>query len=364
MAQQAVDRPDASAFVMEGGGMYSERNLIGFAIAKQVKQWIASSAKVVLKTCSGESFTYADFGVADGGMATVIAAAGVASVRKAERETNSEPHDIHVVVSDQADNDFGPFFREFQHQVGAAKDKVFVSALGRSFYTQCLPRGSVDLSLNCGASHWLDCDSPRGDRSLEQKAADDWTTLLTSRAIELRKGGRVILVNDRKSDPGGQTKEDVAFNQFQGSIDLLLTVVEEFVRQGRITAAEGKRMVYPAYSRVEAEQRAPFLDESSGVRRAGLKLVSFDTIIVPCPTKTSFLEGKINAVRLGKELAESIRSWGYNLVFGIFDSDKRSEQERKALAEEVFAALAKVYENKSDEVGLPYALTVIVAEKE
>ena len=109
-------------------------------------------------------FTYCDFGAADGGMASELAKSVV------DRVNSSDNRDVHVVFEDQAANDFSSLFAKFQHQIAdsSAMENIFVSAVGRSFYKQCLPEESVDLALCSTAAHWLDINEHTDPETIEK----------------------------------------------------------------------------------------------------------------------------------------------------------------------------------------------------
>ena len=79
---------------------------------------------------------------------------------------------------------------------------VYVTASGTSFYTQCLPPGSVHLGFSATAMHWLrdkPCDVtgalhhtmitvPEEAEKFKEQAARDWETVLLARAKELALG--------------------------------------------------------------------------------------------------------------------------------------------------------------------------------
>ena len=97
---------------------------------------------------------------------------------------------------------------------------VFVSACGVSFHEQAYPTGTVDFGMSFTAMHWLssapqglvgrdelqaaNCaasDSNCGSAEREQ-GASDFNKIITARAKELKKGGRMVIVNFSKSAEG------------------------------------------------------------------------------------------------------------------------------------------------------------------
>ena len=137
---------------------YSLNNHMTFTLAKRLKPFLQQAAETALNNIPDtQPFTYCDFGVADGGMAAVLAKHVVGQVQGNDK--GHTQRQINVVFEDQPSNDFSSFFEKFQHEIGQRSDEsedVFVSAVGRSFYRQCLPKNSVDVAMSSTAAHWLD----------------------------------------------------------------------------------------------------------------------------------------------------------------------------------------------------------------
>lgn len=120
---------------------------------------------------------------------------------------------------------------------------VFVSACGVSFHEQAYPTGTVDFGMSFTAMHWLssapqglvgrdelqaaNCDN-RDDScgsAESQQGAGDFTKIIAARAKELKKGGRMVIVNFSKSSEGhylGVTERGVSmWDSFKLSWDRL-----------------------------------------------------------------------------------------------------------------------------------------------
>jgi hypothetical protein len=97
-----------------------------------------------------------------------------------------------------------------------ATDGLYFSGIGRSFFEQCLPRSSVDICTSFTAMHWLSSfptalpDSAHHTQSaaapqlalFATQAAADWSTVMTHRAAELRKGGQGVIASFGVSPEG------------------------------------------------------------------------------------------------------------------------------------------------------------------
>jgi hypothetical protein len=83
------------------------------------------------------------------------------------------------------------------------------------------------------------------------QAANDWETFLALRALELRPGGRLVVVLPGLDDGGKSGFEDL--------MDQANKALAEMVDEGIILAEEHARMALGAYPRRQSELLAPFV---------------------------------------------------------------------------------------------------------
>jgi hypothetical protein len=158
-------------------------------------------------------------------------------------------------------NDFNTLFRTLDSDPDSyTRDAVNVYAcgVGRSFFENVLPPGSVHFGWSAYAAQWLSCvpavpvehlwfaslNAPA--RAIyEQQAAQDWERFLALRAQELRPGGRLVIVC-----PGVESGEAIA--------DHADAVIADMVKEGAISAKERSRMVVACWVRSKHEYLAPF----------------------------------------------------------------------------------------------------------
>ena len=76
---------------------------------------------------------------------------------------------------------------------------------------------------------------------------------------------------------------------------------------------------------------APLSDTNSDVYKAGLRLESIETAVVPCPFAEDFKEHG-DAQRFAKAYIPTIRSWNESVFLGALSGD-RPEQQRTELIE-------------------------------
>lgn len=146
--------------------------------------------------------TIADYGAANGYNSLQPLKAVISAVR-----TRTRPeHAILVTHTDLPDNDFTALFTTLANEADSylkGDRATFASAVGRSFYEQILPSGSVTLGWSSWATHWLSrvpaqipdhihiAHSADADarRAYSRQAAMDWHDFLAFRGRELALAG-------------------------------------------------------------------------------------------------------------------------------------------------------------------------------
>jgi hypothetical protein len=169
---------------------------------------------------------------------------------------------------DQPSNDFNSLFEMLDADPGRYvldEPKVFPSAIGRSFYGQVLPADCVHLGWSSYAAVWLSrVPGPipghfiawsKGTPPAEfaKQAAQDWESFLRLRALELRPGGRLVVVLPALDDGGSSGFEDL--------MDHANEVLADMVKEGKILEEERARMVVGSYPRRKSDLLAPFDSE-------------------------------------------------------------------------------------------------------
>jgi salicylate 1-O-methyltransferase len=114
---------------------------------------------------------------------------------------------IKIYLNDLPQNDFRLTFKEaLEHY--SQSEKVFIFAIGKSFYSQVLPPKKVNIVLSCYSVHWLEkCPSPLqndliGSRNLTdykekkiwtEQASKDLKKFFELRSKELVPGGHLFI---------------------------------------------------------------------------------------------------------------------------------------------------------------------------
>ena len=173
---------------------------------------------------------------------------------------------ISIFHIDQPSNDFAALFAVLDtdpERYVADEPNVFPAAIGRSFYENVLPPSSVHLGWSSYAAVWLSripalipghfislfsTGSVRAE--FERQAAKDWEAFLSLRALELRAGGRLVVVLPALADDGHAGFEHI-FQQANA-------VLAEMTADGVITSEDRSRMAVGSYARRKRELLAPF----------------------------------------------------------------------------------------------------------
>ena len=137
---------------------------------------------------------------------------------------------------------------------------------------------------------------------------------------------------------------------------------QSFLADGVITEQEYQAMTLPQYYNTVEEFSAPLLDNSSDVYKAGLRLESIETAVVPCPFAEDFkIHG--DARKFAKAYIPTIRSWNESVFAGALSSD-RPKQERQELIEAYYQRYQDQVAEKPEAHGMGYVHAYMTIAKE
>ncbi len=331
----------ADNVTMSEGGLYS-------LATKGAKDVIDIATQRVLNAIgdiniSSDRFALADTGCADAGTSLDM-------IRRAiEKLQNIKPGiQITVIYADQPANDYNALINivhgrtQFETWLGQF-EHTFPLVSGSSFYQQSVPDDYLDFVFSATAMHWLSakpCNisahvhmvgaSGKELEAFASQARQDWETILQYRARELKPGGKMVLVNfcrDRQGRYLGNTGGVNMFDTFNG-------IWRELVDQGRVSAQEYQNMTLPQYYRTVEEFAEPLTNQHSACHRAGLRLDSIETGVVPCPFARQFKLDK-DLKKFADGLIPTIRSWNQSIFYAGLDA-ARSIEERQQLIEDYY----------------------------
>jgi hypothetical protein len=247
---------------MEGGGSYNKyAKLPAAGAALALPLWEETVKNVAIEP-GDHPVVVADYGSSQGKNSMLPMQVALRNLRT--RLGRSRP--ITVYHIDQPCNDFNTLFEVLDtdpDRYALDDPNVFPSAIGRSFYENVLPPGSVHLGWCSFAAMWLSripafipghIISVRSTGSVraefDRQGAQDWESFLSLRSKELRPGARLVVVLPGVNDDG-LTGLEALFDH--GNVTLA-----EMEQEGAITASERAAMVIVAYPRPKRDVLSPF----------------------------------------------------------------------------------------------------------
>jgi hypothetical protein len=251
--------------VMEGKGAYNRHAKLpagGAALAMPLWEKAVRNAEL---EAGNQPIVIADYGSSQGKNSLAPMQMAINTLR----ERFGPSRAISVFHIDQPSNDFNTLFEVLHtdpERYGLDDPNVFPGAIGRSFYESVLPANSVHLGWSSYAAVWLSrlpalipghFISVRAREAaryeFERQGARDWHAFLSLRAMELRCGGRLVVVLPALNDDGLSGLEHI--------MDGANTVLAEMVAEGSISAEERNAMVLGAYPRRKRDLLEPFSAE-------------------------------------------------------------------------------------------------------
>ena len=248
---------------MEGHGGYNRGSRVQAAGLSPAVPLLERAARTAALADPPVAVAIADYGCSEGHNSLLPLAAAIRVLRGRIGPKRA----ISVIHTDVAENDFTGLFETLAAGPDSyARDDpaIFPSAVGRSFYEQILPAGSVTLGWSSWAVQWLSripalipdqvqVAFSRDDTArtaFARQAAEDWKRFLAHRCRELRPGGRLVVLTMALSEAGEFGYAPVVSAMYAGLLDLL--------GDGFLHAEEMHRMVIPTVVRSRADFLAPF----------------------------------------------------------------------------------------------------------
>jgi hypothetical protein len=253
---------------MEGHGAYNRSSRVQAAGLSPALPLLEQAARTVPFSAGQQPVVIVDYGSSEGHNS--LGPMGVAI--GALRDRVGLERAILVVHTDLAENDFTALFRTLSADPNSylhGDPAVFTFAVGRSFYEQLLPVGSVSLGWSSWAVQWLSrvpapipdqvqvaySADPAARAAFAEQAAEDWRTFLVQRGRELCPGGRLVLLTMAVDEAGDFGYRPLLEAMYAG----LLKMTEE----GFVSAEEARRMTIPTVGRSHADFLAPFRESGA-----------------------------------------------------------------------------------------------------
>jgi hypothetical protein len=331
---------------MRGVGYYSKNTIGAKVVIDAAADLVASALSTMDLSQSSTPFTVADFGAADGGTSLDLMRRIVKTVRAANATKA-----ITITYTDLPQNDFSVLFHRLHHEDDTIplgrEPNVYTFASGTTFYRQIFPNNTLSLGFSATAMHWLSerpsliadhvhaMGANKHERELfRRQAIIDWQTILLARARELVSGGILVLANFCEDEQGrylGATGDGV--NMF----DFFAKHWRKLMDDGEIVESEYLAGTFQQYYKTVREFTAPFEDENSPVRRAGLVLKQVTTRVTECPYAAQFRDHG-DAVAFAKAYIPTLRSWSESTFINALDL-KRDPAEIQGIIDRFYQAM-------------------------
>ena len=208
------------------------------------------AARTVALPAGSQPIVIADYGSSEGHNSLLPLGAAIAILRQRIGPDRA----ISVVHTDLPENDFSVLFETLNTDPNSylrGDHAAFAAAVGRSFYEQILPAGSVTLGWSSWAVQWLSrAPEPILDQvqvafsqdastraAFSRQAAEDWQRFLTHRECELCPGARLAVMTmavDENGDFG-----------YRPLLNAMYSALVDMVDSGFLSGEELRRMVIP-----------------------------------------------------------------------------------------------------------------------
>jgi hypothetical protein len=248
---------------MEGHGVYNRSSRVQAAGLSPAVPLFERAAGAVILATAPEAIVIADYGSSEGHNSLAPMAVAIGALRNRVGPERA----ISVVHADLPGSDFSALFQTLNTDPDSylrGDPATFASAVGRSFYQQILPSGSVTLGWSSWAVQWLSrtpapipdhvqvaySQDPVARAAYTRQAAEDWQTFLAHRGRELRPGGRLVVLTMAVDDDG-----DFGYRP---ALDAMYGALVGLVDEGYVGAEEARRMAIPTVGRSRADLMAPF----------------------------------------------------------------------------------------------------------
>ena len=356
---------------------YGDAEICGQSMAARLQPQIERCVREVLERIAANTttFCFCDFGSADGNSSSTVAKTVALQLLKS---SGGAPRQISVVLEDQEWNDFRPSFPRVTKALNEVNIVNFVASIGRTFFAQCLPEGSLHFGTSNFALHFLDLTTPpragfklgytfellrrlrQVDGNLsalsdddqaqveanKEKGALDWQQFLLCRAKELCVGGRLLVASLGSISPSSEeyAQNSSVFRNEQEEMEFIVNAVYGMIADGEIGEDEADEFIFCAHYPTLEEVKAPFHSADSPVRKAGLQLVRAEIFLNLYPDVIENVESlsEDDVKRLAAVDCRAIQSYFWPLVERGFSAKAgRSKKEAIRLTEMAFERVEK-----------------------
>ncbi len=362
----------AGFMAMKGDGYYSKATTGARDVMIAAAPLLTGAIdRMDLKADDPYPIRVSDMGCADGGTSVEMWRRVLGHMRA---KLSTRP--IEIVYTDLPRNDFSQLFRMIHGQTDIKSyygeiAEVYPFASGTSFHQAIFAPATVDLAFSATASHYISkvpvnisnhvhMVGAVGEerRAYDQTGAIEWERMLHYRARELKRGGRLCLLNFGIDDQGRYLGSTGGVSMF----DTFDALWKGLASEGRITAAEYQNTNFPQVYRTTEQFTAPLHDQSGPVYRAGLRLEHVEQRHLVCPFARSY-ETHQDAERFAIEYIPTLRSWS-EPTFASGLSPSRPLAERQAILDEFYGRYQRMVAANPSGHGMDYIHVHLICVKE
>ncbi|MDJ0627479.1 MAG: hypothetical protein QNJ44_04390 [Rhodobacter sp.] len=325
---------------MKEGGYYAAVSAGPRAVVDGLTDRAIAAVSATGRIGKDEILVIADFGAADGLIATDLISALIDSVR-----LNAPDQPIRICATDLPDADFRPYFQAMSlpDSYVSRNRNIFATACGLSFFEPLFAEGELNFGFSASAMHYLSRQpAPLGEylhsvnvREAEAapfraQAAADWEAILSARAIELAPDGRCIIAMLGLDEQGRHLGNTVGSNMFANYEAIWGSLADD----GLIDDDEYLKAAFQQHFRTRQELEAPFLAGGSASLQ-GLELLGLESQKVDCPFHTQWLRSG-DTQGFARNFVKTHRSWT-ETVFTNALNPRRPAVERQQIIQELYA---------------------------
>lgn len=373
----------------KGEGIYSKATQGCFDVIQQVLPLAKDAIKVVLdkNQCQFHEkkniklFRMCDFGAADGGTSLDFW-----NQLNQEILSHQDQYEVELTYEDQPNNDWNSLFYYTQGLLSLPENRssqikldsnIYITSSGTSFFKQCVPNNTIDFAFSSTAMHWLSqtqiCQTTEAIhhtqlnknndyyKVLKEQARSDWAQILTMRAMELKKGAQILIVNFCVSPEGwflGNTPS--ASNKMY---ELLLEIWTDMYSEKVISEEECRLAFIMNYYRNQEEMLAPLLDTSSACYQLGLRYLKHNIIHTPCPFQRAYLaDPTIDNAAYAKQFVPTIRTWSNSSFYSALNQS-RKDDERNDIVNEFYTRIQNRVATSPENYAMDYVHCLLEIEK-
>ncbi len=336
-----MSKSSTSKFMaMKGAGYYSKATIGAKHVMDNAAGMILEAIDRMNLTDDGSVFRATDMGAADGGTSIDLWRRVLGEVRK---QVPGRP--IEMIYTDLPRNDFSQVFQIVHGltDINSYLDEIpgiHVMTSGTSFHDLIVPGETLDLGFSATASHYiasLPCNitnhvhmvgaTGKEREAYEQKGAEDWETMLTRRADELKPGGALCLFNFGIDEEGRYLGNTGGVSMF----DTFSEIWENLVDDGTITRQEFLDTNFPQCYRTTEQFVTPLNDKNSPVYQAGLRLEHVESRVVRCPFEQDYTKNHKDPVKFAEEYIPTLRSWSEPTFVNGLSNDRNAEEKSQII---------------------------------